>query len=158
VGLSVTREEREQMIAQLHLDIAENLADLAEREARTLRGEDPPEWQVPEDYKTHREQQTDELIRKKHDGGLIYKERQNSLVSAALDLTDWHQWAAVMVKTLDDLTDQQGMLADELDTELGQNLRKQNDAMSKRINALENIVDDLAKRVEALQQSSGYEG
>jgi hypothetical protein len=113
---------------------------------------------APEDYKTHREQQTDELIRKKHDGGLIYKERQNSLVSAALDLTDWHQWAAVMVKTLDDLTDQQGMLADELDTELGQNLRKQNDAMSKRINALENIVDDLAKRVEALQQSSGYEG
>jgi hypothetical protein len=43
----VTREQREAWIDQLNAENAASLAEIAMREARTMRGEDPQEWKAP---------------------------------------------------------------------------------------------------------------
>jgi hypothetical protein len=59
----MTREQRLEMIDQLRLDIAENLEELAAREARTAAGLDPPEWQVPEHHETRQQQKTEVIYK-----------------------------------------------------------------------------------------------
>jgi hypothetical protein len=64
----MTRDEREALIEENAARVAELEADIAERQARRLRGEEPQEWQSPP------------TKQRAGDLGLIFKTRENSLV------------------------------------------------------------------------------